>query len=243
MSSLPDEVDNPFAPPEQKPEPQPPPAKRQRGRPKTADSVEPDTLEEPLVPKDMSPKTGERIIGRYTHYYSPEELEYINERLKEFMDTLGNDHRSVALVNEVLQCDIEMQRLDSMATAITQKQGEISPNAVKRMQAISTMRKSYRDRYVEGLSNLGALPKDRYKDDPKESYMVGVWRRYQKELDEMRRRGQRVGHPSPGAKKLAREVGLEPKEYESPGVMGDAEREDLLAKNDAVAPAVDEDEL
>ncbi|MCW8129277.1 MAG: hypothetical protein KIS92_02745 [Planctomycetota bacterium] len=227
---------NPFETPAQKPEPVPTPEKK-RGRPPNPETLPESTIDD--KPTVRSPPTGEKIIGRDTSKFTVEELEFIRERLPEFTETLGNDRRSNQLVNDAIYYEVEIQRLDEIAGKIT---NVLSSANVTKLQALQKMRATYQDRYIQTLDLLGALPKDRYKHDPKEDFFLGIWRRYRKELDVMRKRGQRVGSPSPEAKKLARDVGLDPNDYKTPGAMRDAEREELLAKSDAVGPEIDEED-
>ena len=227
---------NPF----ENPTPDPAPVKRGPGRPpKTPSQPQEPPEESPAIPATKQPMQrsdpkNERIIGRDTSYYSDEELEYLKERLKEFDETLGHDRRSTALVNEVLQCDIEMQRLDAKAAGLTSREN-LTIEMVKQLKAISGLRDDYKASYIEGLDLLGALPKDR-KKNPNEDSLFAVHRRYKAEIEELKKRHQQVGHPSKEAVKLARAAGRDPEEFKIPGALEEETRDVILAKSDAAEP-------
>jgi len=206
-----------FAPP-------PSEAPKRRGRPPRVEPDAPVSAPVPILDEEMK-------LGRPLSSFTASELSYINDREADFLEHLQRDKTARPLVNEVIVCDIEMQRVDRKIAEL-QQDGLLTPELIAKISVYNEHRATYMRRYREALEMLGAVPKDQ---EPQEEDLClsGLHKRYLAALNERKRRGDRVGHPSKEEAALAKAEGLDHKRYVTPGVMEEGGRAEILARQDA----------
>jgi len=212
-------VERPVAPPAPPPAapvavqpPAPPiPLRRSRGRPKKLYTT---ALESQIM-----------VIGRPESSFAPDEITYIERRELAYKEILQNPASRI-FVDELLRSEIELRRHDAtMRNAPKKDQNDMSWQ--------SKMTKRREDLYRQFALNcdcLGIMPKDKQFEIAQGEIFTDIHKKYLAELNRRRSTGDRIGSASKSAKSLAESIGLEAEKYQSPTVISEEDRKEIVAK-------------
>lgn len=209
------------------------PAARPVESPAIANPEPPIAVAPPALPPEPPPEkgeSGERKLGRAIEAFSPSEITYIDDQMRQYMDILKNNPSVQTFVNEAIIANIEMQRHDKLVE-LQRKKYQQDGDAGDRTEWFLRMEKirtSLLRRYTDSLEALGALPKDKVGEAEADECMSDVHLRYLAEIKARKAVGQKIGEPSAEAMQLARDHGLDPARYRSDDVLSDADRTAII---------------
>ena len=177
------------------------------------------------------------LLGQPADSWTPSEKTYITEREAEILSQLGHANKGSArpLVDEVINCDIQMKRIDREIFQLKKKVKDLAQLTVG-LKPLMQMRGEYMTRMTEAMENLGIMPKNYIQVDEDSKSMSEMHARYRAELDARRKVKWAVGTLSPEAHKLCVEVGSIPETYSSPRAMDDDQRIELIEKPETELP-------
>jgi len=217
---------NPFdrrkrgRPPKQQPEPEPvaeveaeavqmpdefgdPPTYLQTTEPKLPP---PSPAPSPDVPPAERGDPNERVIGKTGDTFTLDEVEYAKDQVRLFARDTEGDPRALALIYSAIYTDILVQRIDIEIERLERTRAT-DPLANKKIDPLYKRRSALWNDYCGNLTKLGAMPKDRKKDNAGDDVLSAVYAKYIGELNRRRAGNWPLGRPSDEALKLAAHVG------------------------------------